>query len=104
LEKAGRRPWRLAVSAASSRGPEALETGSPKRHGQPSTDATVVDPDLAAQALALFDPVWEALVPRERVSLLQLLIERIDYDPKGVAITFRPAGLASLGAEQRSAA
>jgi hypothetical protein len=29
---------------------------------------------------------WEALVPRERVSLLQLLIERIDYDPKEVGI------------------
>jgi site-specific DNA recombinase len=67
-------------------------------------DAAVVDPGQAAQGLAMFDPVWEALVPRERVSLLQLLIERIDYDPNAVSITFRAAGLASLGAEQRSAA
>jgi hypothetical protein len=65
--------------------------------------ATVVDPGMAVEVLALFDPVWEALVPRELVSLLQLLIERIDYDPKEVTITFRPAALASLGAEQRCA-
>jgi site-specific DNA recombinase len=45
-------------------------------------------------------------VPREQASLLQLLIERVDYDGQGtvVSITFRPAGLATLGNEQRSAA
>jgi hypothetical protein len=45
--------------------------------------------------------------PREQASLLQLLIERVDYDgaAKEVAITFRPAGLASLCADaQRSVA
>jgi site-specific DNA recombinase len=66
-----------------------------------------VDPDEAAQALAAFDPVWDALVPREQASLLQLLIERVDYEgqAKEVAITFRPAGVATLGADaQRSAA
>jgi site-specific DNA recombinase len=62
---------------------------------------TEVDPDDAARALAAFDPVWDALVPREQASLLQLLLERVDYDgaAKEVAITFRPAGLASLGAD-----
>jgi site-specific DNA recombinase len=65
-----------------------------------------VDPDEAAKALAAFDPVWDALVPREQASLLQLLIESVDYDgqAKEVAITFRPAGIASLGNEHRSAA
>jgi len=65
-----------------------------------------VDPDAAARALAQFDPVWDALVPREQANLLQLLVERIDYDgaAKECSITFRPAGLASLGGEQRSAA
>jgi site-specific DNA recombinase len=65
-----------------------------------------VDPDEAAKALAAFDPVWDALVPREQASLLQLLIERVDYDgqAKEVAVTFRPAGIASLGNERRSAA
>jgi site-specific DNA recombinase len=50
--------------------------------------------------------VWDALVPREQANLLQLLIERVDYDgvAKEVAITFRPAGTASLAAEERNAA
>ncbi len=63
-----------------------------------------IDPSEAAKALAQFDPVWDALVPREQASLLQLLIERVDYDPREVAITFRPTGIASLAGEQRSAA
>ena len=69
-------------------------------------DSGIVDPGEAAWALAAFDPVWDALVPRERVSLLQLLIERVDYDgaAKECAITFRPAGLASLGADAKRAA
>ncbi len=67
-------------------------------------EGTDIEPSEAAKALAQFDPVWDALVPREQASLLQLLIERVDYDPKEVAITFRPTGLASLAGEQRSAA
>jgi hypothetical protein len=39
-------------------------------------------------------------VPREQASLLQLLIERVDYDPKEVAITFRPTGIASRWASR----
>lgn len=64
-----------------------------------------IDPEDAAHALAQFDPVWEALVPRERASVLQLLVERVDYDGKSgeLAITFRPAGLASLAPEKRAA-
>lgn len=64
-----------------------------------------IDPDQAAQALAHFDPVWEALLPRERASVLQLLIERVDFDGKGgvLSITFRPAGIASLAPQQRAA-
>ena len=65
-----------------------------------------IDPEQAAQALEQFDPVWDALVPRERASVLQLLIERVDYDGQGgeLAINFRPTGLASLGADTRRAA
>ena len=66
-----------------------------------------VEPDDVAKALAAFDPVWDALVPRERANILQLLIERVDYDGKGgeVSLTFRPAGIASLAADAtRSAA
>jgi site-specific DNA recombinase len=65
-----------------------------------------IDPEEAARALAQFDPVWGALLPRERANVMQLLIERIDYDGQGgeLRITFRPAGLASLGADTRRAA
>ncbi len=61
------------------------------------------DPRQAAQSVAQFDPVWDALVPREQAALLQLLIERVDYDggAKEVAITFRADGIASLVAEER---
>jgi site-specific DNA recombinase len=69
-------------------------------------DRTVIAPEDVAVALAQFDPVWEALVPREQANLLQLLIERVDYDgvAKEVAITFRPSGIDSLAGQQRSAA
>lgn len=66
----------------------------------------MIAPEDVAVALAQFDPVWEALVPREQANLLQLLIERVDYDgvAKEVAITFRPSGIDSLAGQQRSAA
>jgi hypothetical protein len=57
---------------------------------------TEIDSTEASKELAQFDPVWDALVPREQASLLQLLIARVDYDPKEVAITFRPTGIVSL--------
>jgi site-specific DNA recombinase len=55
-------------------------------------DQQVVSREEAAKALADFDPVWEALVPREQASLLALLIGRIEYDGSEVAITFRGEG------------
>jgi hypothetical protein len=59
--------------------------------------------DEATRARAAFDSVWDPLGRGDR-ELLQLLIERVDYDPKEVAITFRRSGIASLAGEQRSAA
>ena len=52
-------------------------------------------PDDSAQALDLFDPVWQALTPHEQARVLGLLIERVDYDgAQGkVAITFQPTGI-----------
>ncbi|WP_372715504.1 zinc ribbon domain-containing protein [Novipirellula sp.] len=51
------------------------------------------------KTLSELDKAWDAIPPRERCRLMELLIERIDYD--GVAgtieITFYPAGLSSLG-------
>jgi site-specific DNA recombinase len=52
----------------------------------------------AGPALAEFKPVWEALSLREQGRLLQLLIERIDYDGHDgtLAIKFHPSGIKSL--------
>jgi site-specific DNA recombinase len=55
----------------------------------------------AARALAAFDPVWGALTPREQGRLIDLLVERVDYDgARGtVSVTFRPSGIKSLADE-----
>ncbi len=60
-----------------------------------------LDAEEAARSLAAFDPVWAALVPREQAHLVQLLVERVDYDgSKGkVSITFHPAGIQALAQE-----
>ena len=75
--------------------------------GLAAIDRAHIEPDDVAKALAAFDPVWDALVPRERANILQLVLERVDYDGKGgeVTLTFRPAGIATLAADaERSAA
>ncbi|WDI40474.1 recombinase family protein [Bremerella sp. P1] len=61
-------------------------------------DRTMIDEADVAAALAKFDPVWEALAPREQVRLIDLLIERIDYDggTGDVSIAFHAAGIRQL--------
>jgi site-specific DNA recombinase len=53
---------------------------------------------LVAAALAAFTPVWGSLAPREQVRLIQLLIERVDFDgvQGRVAITFHRSGIRAL--------
>src|SRR5262249_51039191 len=55
----------------------------------------MLDVDEAAEALAIFDPVWETLTPHEQARVVQLLVERVDYDGVNgtVAVTFHPAGI-----------
>ena len=51
--------------------------------------ARIRESDVAA-ALAQFDGVWDALLPRERSRVFELLVDRIDYGPEEqVAIRFR---------------
>jgi site-specific DNA recombinase len=52
-------------------------------------------------ALSAFDPLWGTLTPREQARMVQLLVERIDYDGSQgkVAITFQPAGIQALADE-----
>jgi site-specific DNA recombinase len=62
--------------------------------------------DEVATALATFDPTWNALTPREQARIIQLLIERIDFDGgcSTIRITFHPSGLKALAAEQSTSA
>ncbi len=55
-----------------------------------------MDEEDLGQALALFDPVWEALLPRERIRILHLLLEKVDYREGKLGLTFRPAGIRNL--------
>jgi len=60
-----------------------------------------IDPADLRTALAAFDPVWSHLEPAEQARVMQLLIERIDYDggTGNLAIAFRPGGVRTLAAE-----
>jgi site-specific DNA recombinase len=62
----------------------------------------VINRDEVSAALASFDPLWEQLSPREQERVIQLLVQRIDYDGKAgtIAITFHPTGIRALAQEQ----
>jgi site-specific DNA recombinase len=57
-----------------------------------------LDEEQASEAVRLFDPVWESLAPREQARVIQLFVERIDYDGEGckIAIRFYPTAIKSL--------
>lgn len=61
----------------------------------------LVDDATVADALGRFDPVWDALSPREKARVLDLLVERVDYNGADgtVSVTFRPTGIRALGDE-----
>jgi site-specific DNA recombinase len=59
---------------------------------------TLVDEREIAKTMSAFDPVWESLTPREQIHVIQLLVERIDYDGNNnkVSIIFHPNGIKTL--------
>ncbi len=61
----------------------------------------LVDEREVAKAMSVFDPVWESLTPREQTRVVQLLVERVDYDGRNgkVTITFHPNGIRTLADE-----
>ncbi len=63
--------------------------------------AEVVSEDEVVTVLGDFDPMWEAFSPREQARVLQLLIERVEYDGEGgtVSVTFHPSGIKALADE-----
>jgi site-specific DNA recombinase len=65
-----------------------------------------VDEREVQAALSVFDPVWDTLSPKEQTRILQLLVERVDYDGKEgtIAVTFRPNGIKTLAQQLEEAA
>jgi len=61
----------------------------------------IVNEREVAKAMAMFDPVWDSLTPREQTRIVQLLVERVDYDGAAgkVAITFHASGIKTLADE-----
>ena len=61
----------------------------------------IVDPREVAKAMSAFDPVWDSLTPREQARIIQLLVERVDYDggTGKLSITFHPSGIKTLADE-----
>lgn len=61
----------------------------------------MVDEEEVAEAMSAFEPVWGALTPREQTRVVELLVERVDYDgARGkVSVTFHPSGIKTLAAE-----
>lgn len=61
----------------------------------------IVDQREVAKAMAVFDPVWDSLTPREQTRVVHLLVERVDYDGAmgKVSITFHPSGIKTLADE-----
>jgi len=62
----------------------------------------IVDESEVAAALSLFEQVWETLSPKEQARIIQLLVERVDYDGKEgtIAVTFRANGIKTLAQQQ----
>ncbi len=58
-----------------------------------------IDRDDLARALEAFDPIWDVLLTQERERVMQLLIERIDYDGRELTITWRLSGFGDFAAE-----
>jgi site-specific DNA recombinase len=60
--------------------------------------AEAICEDEVVAALGDFDAMWGALSLREQARVVQLLIERVEYDGDGgtVSVTFRPSGIKAL--------
>ena len=73
------------------------------REGHLALTGDLVNEQEVAQALSLFDPVWDSLTSREQTRIVRLLVEQVDYDGKNstVSITFRPTGIRTL-ADQKT--
>jgi site-specific DNA recombinase len=83
----------LQDRAARERGRAAEAAREAEAAGAPQLDERGL-----VRALADFDKIWDALAGKERVQLVQLLVEKVTYNAatSSVSISFRPSGLESL--------
>ncbi len=51
------------------------------------------------EAMDKLNPVWDELFPAEQARIVQLLVERVEVGPDGLAVRLRSDGLRSLVAE-----
>ncbi len=72
----------------------AESAASAARNDLQALDSGAVNTLELRSTLSGLDPLWDALFPAERARLLDLLLERIEFDggEGDVAITFRPGG------------
>ena len=63
----------------------------------------MLEPDELAGAVEAFDPLWSTLPPSFRARLVQLLVERIEYDAESesISLTFHPTGIRTLTEQHR---
>jgi site-specific DNA recombinase len=61
----------------------------------------LIPEDEATKALSAFDPVWETLTPNEQARVIELLVEKVEYDGRdgNVAVTVHPTGIKALADE-----
>ena len=66
-----------------------------------SLSRSIIGEGEVGKAMAMFDPVWESLTPHEQSRVVNLLVERVDYNGATgkVAITFHASGIKTLAAE-----
>jgi DNA invertase Pin-like site-specific DNA recombinase len=57
--------------------------------------------DEVRTALVDFDPLWDELFPAEQARIVNLLVERIDFEPGGLKVHLRTAGLTSIVGDLR---
>ncbi len=60
-----------------------------------------IDTEDLAKAIAQFNPIWDVLLPRERIRIVRLLIQQVDFDGDSgiIGISFQPSGIKTLAAE-----
>jgi site-specific DNA recombinase len=61
----------------------------------------LIPEEEATKALSTFDPIWETLTPNEQARVIELLVEKVEYDGRDgkVTVAFHPTGIKALAEE-----